>query len=188
VRDEDQAAVIVNDLISRRVAVIVAAASYAAVRTAKMATQTIPIVFRIGGDPVERGIVPSLNRPGGNITGITTLGVELGAKRLELLREILPANAAFTLLVNPTNPNAARQIEEIQTAARALGVRPLILYASSPNDIETAFSDMPRQEIGGFLTTADHYFFDRSTVSSHWSLANPFPPFIRIDSSPKPAA
>ena len=156
---EDRAPAIVNDLINRRVTVIAAVASNAAVRTAKAATQTIPIVFRIGGDPVARGYVPSLNRPGGNITGITTLGIQLGPKRLELLRELLPAGAAIALFANPTNPNAARETEEIQAAARILGVRLLTLHASSPYDIEVAFASIARQEIGSLLTTADPLFF-----------------------------
>jgi putative ABC transport system substrate-binding protein len=156
---EDRVPAIINDLINRRVAVIAAMASNAAVRTAKTATQTIPIVFRIGGDPVARGYVPSLNRPGGNITGITTLGIQLGAKRLEILRELLPAGAAITLLANPTNPNAARETEEIQAAARILGIRLLTLYASSPDDIEVAFASIARQEVDGIMTTADPLFF-----------------------------
>jgi putative ABC transport system substrate-binding protein len=158
---EDRAPAIVNDLINRGVAIIAAVGSNAAVRTAKTATQTIPIVFRIGGDPVALGYVPSLNRPGGNITGITTLGFELGAKRLEVLRELLPAGAAVTLLANPMNPNTVRATEEIQVAAGKLGVRLLTVYTSSPNDIEAAFANMDRQETGGLLTTADPLFFQQ---------------------------
>jgi putative ABC transport system substrate-binding protein len=148
----------VSDLVSRRVAVIVSLGDTAAALAIK-ATQTIPLVFRVGTDPVANGIVSSLNRPGGNITGITTLGQPLGPKRLELLRQLLPPGAAAALLVNPTNAGAAAETQAIQEAAHVLGVRLLILFASSPNDIEAAFASLARQDIGGLLTTADPTFF-----------------------------
>jgi len=156
----DRVPAIVSDLVARRAAVIVINGT-AAVLTAKAATQAIPIVFRIGGDPVAIGIVPNLGRPGGNITGITTLGTDLAAKRLELLRELLPAGVAVALLVNPTNANAARETEEIQAAARLLGIRLLILGASSPSDIEVAFASMARQDVGGLVTAADPLMFQQ---------------------------
>ena len=145
----------VSELVSRRVAVIAVVDSTAAVLAAKAATQTIPIVFRIGGDPIANGLVASLNRPGGNITGTTTLGVQLGAKRLELLRELLPPGAAVVLIANPTNANSVRETEEIQAAARVLGLRLLILKVSSPNDIEAAFASIARQDIGGVMNADD---------------------------------
>jgi len=154
----DRLPALVRDLVDRRVSVIVTLLSTAAALAAKAATQTIPIVFRIGGDPVAAGLVASLNRPGGNITGITTLGPELGPKRLELLSQLLPVGAAVALLVNPTNANAVIETKQIQTAADFLGVRLLILHASNPSDIEAAFASIARQDIGGFLTTADPFF------------------------------
>jgi putative ABC transport system substrate-binding protein len=154
----DRLPALVRDLVDRRVSVIVTLLSTAAELAAKAATQTIPIVFRIGGDPVAAGLVASLNRPGGNITGITTLGPELGPKRLELLSQLLPVGAAVVLLVNPTNPNAVIETKQIQTAADFLGVRLLILHASNPSDIEAAFATISRQDIGGLLTTADPFF------------------------------
>jgi putative ABC transport system substrate-binding protein len=154
----DRLPALVRDLVDRRVSVIVTLLSTAAALAAKAATQTIPIVFRIGGDPVVAGLVASLNRPGGNITGITTLGLELGPKRLELLRQLLPVGATIVLLVNPTNPNAVIETKQIQTAADFLGVRLLILHASNPSDIEAAFANISRQAIGGLLTTADPFF------------------------------
>jgi len=150
---------LLSDLVGRPVAVIAATVSLAAVLAAKAATQTIPIVFRIGSDPVANGLVASLNRPGGNVTGIATLGSELAQKRLALLRELLPAGAAVVLLANPTSASAAIETKEIQTAAHLLGVRLLILYASSPSDIEAAFVSIARQDTSGLLTTADSLFF-----------------------------
>ena len=150
---------IVSDLVSRRVAVMAVVASTAAVLAAKAATQSIPVVFRIGGDPVAAGIVPSLSRPGGNITGITTLASDLAAKRLEILREILPAEAAVALLTNPTNANAARDTAEIQAAARQLGVRLLIFNTTTPDDIEAPFTSFAAQKVGGFTNAADPLFF-----------------------------
>jgi putative ABC transport system substrate-binding protein len=148
---------IVRDLVSRRVAVIATMGDTAQALAAKAATQTVPIVFRIGSDPVASGIVPSLNRPGGNITGITSLGQPLGAKRLQLVRELSPG-AALALLVNPTNAGAAAETNSIQDAAQVLGLRLLILRASSPNEMVAAFASLAPQ-IGGLLTTADPLFF-----------------------------
>ena len=149
---------LLSDLVGRPVAVIAATISPSAF-AAKAATQTIPIVFRIGSDPVANGLVASLNRPGGNVTGITTLGTELAQKRLALLRELLPAGAAVVLLANPTSPSVAIETKEIQTAAHLLGVRLLIQNASSPSDIESAFASIARQDTSGLLTTADNLFF-----------------------------
>jgi putative tryptophan/tyrosine transport system substrate-binding protein len=150
---------LVNDLKDRRVAVIAALSGTAAALAAKEGTPTIPIVFRIGSDPIANGIVPSLSRPGGNVTGITTLGVELGAKRLDVLRELLPAGATIVLLANPTNANG--ETEEIQAAAPSSGVRLLTLYASSPSDIEEAFASMAAQNVAGLMTGADPLMFEQ---------------------------
>jgi putative ABC transport system substrate-binding protein len=155
---------IVSDLVGRRVAVIAVVISTAAALAAKAATQTIPIVFRIGGDPVASGLVPSLARPGGNVTGVTTLGVEQGPKRLQLLLEILPADAAVALLTNATNANAARERDEIQAAARLLGVRLFIFNATTMDDIKTAFAGFVAQRIGGFMTAAEPLFFQNSDL------------------------
>jgi putative ABC transport system substrate-binding protein len=150
---------IVSDLVGRRVAVIAVVTSTAAALAAEAATQTIPIVLRIGGDPVGSGLVPILARPGGNVTGVTTLGVEQGPKRLQLLLEILPADAAVALLTNPTNANAVRERDEIQAAARLLGVRLVIFNATKTDDIKAAFAGFAAQRIGGFMTAAEPLFF-----------------------------
>jgi putative ABC transport system substrate-binding protein len=164
----DRLGTLLRDLIERRVAVIAAITNTAAAIAAKAATQTIPIVFRNGSDPVANGLVAALNRPGANVTGITTLGNELGQKRLQMLREFLPAGVAVVLLVNPLNANAAAEMREIQAAANVLDVRLLILNASSPNEIDAAFASIARQDISGLLTTSDPFFFaQRDQIVTH---------------------
>jgi putative ABC transport system substrate-binding protein len=125
-------------------------------RAAKSATATIPIVFLSGGDPVEVGLVASLNRPGGNITGAAILTTALTAKRLELLHELVPAATPIGLLVNPTNPTVFKvEMMESETAARALGARLVILNASTLSEIEAAFEIRIAQRIGALLTSGD---------------------------------
>jgi putative ABC transport system substrate-binding protein len=154
----DRLSSVASDLVRRRVAIIVSVGDTAQALAAKAATQTIPIVFRIGSDPVANGIVSSLNRPGGNITGITSLGQPLGAKRLQLVRELSPG-AALALLVNPITAGAAVETKAIQEAAQSLGLRLVILQASGPDNIASAFASLAPQDIGGLLTTADPLFF-----------------------------
>ena len=127
------------DLVNRRVAVIVASRIPAAL-AARAATTTIWIVFAIGSDPVEFGLVASLNRPSGNITGVSLLSVELGAKRLELLRTLVPKATSIALLVNPNNSNAEPQTKELELAAAGLGLHLDVLKASSTADFDSAFS------------------------------------------------
>src|SRR5439155_949350 len=110
--------------------------------TAKAATATIPTVFLVAGDPVELGLVASLNRPGGNLTGVTNLNVEVGPKRLELLHELIPSATIIALLLNPTSANAEPLSREVQAAARTLGVQLRILHASSEREIDTAFATL----------------------------------------------
>ncbi len=139
----DRLPALAQELVRRQVAVIVAPGSVAAALAAKTATTTIPIVFMIGSDPVEIGLVKSLNRPGGNLTGVAYLNVEVAAKRLELLHELVPAAKSVALLVNPTNPIEAEvQTRELQLAARAFGLRLLALNASNPTEIEAAFATL----------------------------------------------
>jgi putative tryptophan/tyrosine transport system substrate-binding protein len=155
----DRLPAFVSDLVNRRVSVIAALESTAGALAAKAATRTIPIVFRIGGDPVASGIVSSLNRPDANITGITNLGDELEAKRLESLRELLPPDTAVALLVNPTNANAAAIVDAVQAAARVLGLRLLTVRARTQADIEAAFASISRQDIRGLVVTTASLFF-----------------------------
>jgi len=148
------------DLVRRQVAVIVANNTTAPV--AKAATTTIPIVFLVGGDPVTLGLVASLNRPGGNLTGVTTLGVELGPKQLELLHELVPKANIIAALINPANRNAETQTRNMQTAARALGIELLVLHASNERDLDTAFATLVQKRAGGIVISADALFTSRS--------------------------
>ena len=119
-------------------------------------------MFRIGGDPVAAGLVTRLNQPGGNVTGTTTLGVELGPKRLQMLREMLPARATVALFSNPRNANAAAEAREIQAAANVLDIRLLVLNATSPSELDVVFERIAQQDIGGVLNAADPFIISQS--------------------------
>jgi putative ABC transport system substrate-binding protein len=149
------------DLARRPVAVIVAMADTLAL-PAKAATTTIPIVFATGADPVTLGLVGSLNRPGGNLTGVTNLNVGLGPKRLELLCQVIPDATEIALLVNPMNANADNVIKDGLEAARLLGRRAQILKASSELEIDAAISMLVKRRVDGLLIGADAYFNNRS--------------------------
>jgi putative tryptophan/tyrosine transport system substrate-binding protein len=136
------------ELVGRKVAVIVVVGTTAAALAAKAATQTIPIVFNIGSDPVEVGLVTSLARPGGNITGVSQVFFTMAGKRLELLHELVPASAAVALLVNPTNPYTESEIREVQTRASALGLQLHVLNAANDSDLETAFVSLAERRAG----------------------------------------
>jgi ABC-type uncharacterized transport system substrate-binding protein len=152
------------DLVGRQVSVIVATAGTPTIRAAKTATSTIPIVFVIGGDPVMFGIVASLSRPGGNITGITLVVSEIAAKRLEFLLELVPANTVIGVLANPSNPITESQLTELQVAARTLGRELHILKATTENDLTTAFTMVSQEHIGALMVAADPFFDDRRTL------------------------
>jgi putative ABC transport system substrate-binding protein len=140
----DQLPALAMELVRRQVAVLAAAGSPAAL-PAKAATTVIPIVFMIGSDPVELGLVASLNHPGGNLTGVAYLNVEVAPKRLELLHECVPAAKSIALLVNPANPIAAEaQAKELQKAVNTLGLHLLLVNASNPIEIEDAFATLAR--------------------------------------------
>ncbi len=151
---------LVADFVARRVAVIVTVAGAPSAMAAKAATSTIPIVFQLASDPVALGLVASLNRPGGNITGATFLASPLIAKRLELLHEAVPAATTIAYLVNPNTPNDGRTTDA-EAAARVLGVRLLTLDARNASEIEAAFATIAQQRIGALLTDADSLFFGR---------------------------
>ena len=136
----DRLPTLVADLVRRQVIVITANTQAAPV--AKAATATIPIVFLTAGDPVRDGLVASLNRPGGNLTGVGILSVELGPKRLELLRELVPTATVIALLINPTSPTAEIQSRNMQAAARNLGLQLDVLHASTERDFDTVFATL----------------------------------------------
>jgi putative ABC transport system substrate-binding protein len=149
------------DLVRGRVATIVANSISAPI--AKAATSTIPIVFTTGADPVALGLVASLSRPGGNITGVTSLGVELGAKQLEVLSELVPTATVVALLVNPTNPiQADTLVRELQAAARIRGVDLPVLHASTESDLDMVFETLPRLRANALLVGADSFFNSRT--------------------------
>jgi putative tryptophan/tyrosine transport system substrate-binding protein len=155
----DRLAAAAAELIRRHVAVIVAWGP-AAARAAKAATATIPIVFSVGDDPVTMGLVVSLNRPGGNATGINLLTGTLVAKRLDLLARLAPTGA-IAALVNPTSPSAEPDTKEVQAAAQTLGRGLIILKASSEKEIESAFAIMLRQRVSALIVGADPFFAER---------------------------
>jgi ABC-type uncharacterized transport system substrate-binding protein len=146
------------DLVNRHVAVIIPIGGAPATMPAKAATSTIPIVFNMTADPVELGLVASLNRPGGNVTGVAMLGVELEAKRLELLHELVPASALIAMLVNPSNAQAKIQVQDAEKAARTIGQRVLVLNASTERELETAFTTLVRERAGALLVGQDTFF------------------------------
>jgi putative ABC transport system substrate-binding protein len=148
------------DLIGRQVAIIAAGGPPAA-RAAKAATSIVPIVFTSGDDPVQAGFVSSLNRPGGNITGVHLLITELNAKKLGLLRDLLPQVKGIAALLNPTSQNAEIQSDELQTAGRALGLQIEIVNASSELEIEVAFATFAQQSVGALVVGNDPFFVIR---------------------------
>jgi putative tryptophan/tyrosine transport system substrate-binding protein len=145
------------DLVAQRVAVITGA-NIAAALAAKAMSTTIPIVFAISVDPVEVGLVASLNRPGGNITGATTLSGELGPKRLELLHEVIPAATKIAFLVNPTAPIAESLTRDMQEGARPVGLQLDILHASTEHDFDTVFATLSGVKAGALVISADPFF------------------------------
>jgi putative ABC transport system substrate-binding protein len=145
------------DLVSRKVDAIVVSGQSAAALAAKTATATIPIVFVFGADPIKVGLVHSLNRPGGNVTGITVFSTELNSKRLEILHGLVPATEAIALLVNPDSPTADSVVQETQEAAHALGRRLSVLRASNEREIDTAWAGIVEQSAGGLLVSPDGF-------------------------------
>jgi putative ABC transport system substrate-binding protein len=151
----DRLPALVADLIRRDVAVIVVGGAVNAALTAKQATRTIPIVFVLGSDPVKVGLVASLNRPGANITGVTQINVQLLAKRLELIRELLPRATAIGLLANPDNLNTVSNVQELQTLARAGGWRMHVVPVRNQTELGVAFATFKDIKIEGFLAALE---------------------------------
>ena len=156
----DRLPALAAELVHDRVTVIAAAGTVSA-RAAKAATTTIPIVFSVATDPVAMGLVASLNRPGGNLTGVANLMVELGQKQLELLHQLVPAVAIMAVLINPILPAAESQARDLQVAARKLGLNLHILHASTERELDTVFSKMVDMRVGALAITADAFFLSR---------------------------
>ena len=145
----------------KRPVTVIAAASLPAALAAKAATPQLPIVFTSGGDPVADGLVASLNRPGANVTGVSAFFGEMGAKRLELLREFIPANSTIAVLINPGNPNARTRLAEVEAGAQAVGQPIQVFNARNASEIDTAFAEVVRQRPGGLLVADDPLYISQ---------------------------
>src|SRR5215468_3660809 len=169
----DRAPAMVAELIRRQVAVIFA--NTPGNLAAKAATTTIPIVFTTGGDPVQMGLVASLSRPGGNVTGVTQMNAEVSPKRLALVHELLPTATTIAILVNPASPIAEPQVRELQTAARALGLQLHVLHASTERDFDTVFASLTQMRAGPLVISADSFFNSRSKLLAELTLRHAVP-------------
>jgi putative ABC transport system substrate-binding protein len=154
----DRLPALASDLVRRQVAVIAAVGGAHSGLAAKAVTSTIPIVFVSAGDPVTFGLVTSLNRPGGNVTGISMITVALAPKRLELLHELVPAPAVIAMLVNPTSPYVEPETKDVMASARALGRQVQVLNAGTAQEIDAAFATLVQQRAGALLVSGDPYF------------------------------
>ena len=174
------------DLVQQPAAIIVAL-DLVCSRAAKAATSTIPIVFWSGGDPVHDGLVASLNRPGRNLTGVSMFNNVLGAKRLELLRELIPKATVFAILVNPANPNAEPQAKDAQEAARSKGVQLHVVRASTASDIEGAFDKLVNLRAEGLIVSADSYLASMKDRLVALAARHSIPTIYTIPSMPRRA-
>ncbi len=157
----DRLPALATEMVGRKVAVIAAVGDVVSALAAKRAAPTIPIVFVIGGDPVRFGLVDSINRPGGNITGVSLISSGLGAKRLGLLHDLIPNAAVIGLLVNPNNPNAEPERQDVVEAGRTIGQKIVVVNASSERDFDDAFATIVQQRAGGLLVATDPFFVSR---------------------------
>ena len=171
----DRLPALAADLISRSVTMIAATGSDFSVRAAKGATAAIPIVFTTAGDPVQAGLVTSLNRPGGNVTGATSLGIELGAKLLEVMHEMVPAAGTVALLLNPNNASGAVLSNETAAAARTLGLTLHVLRASTRDEIDTIFASLAQLRVGALVIASDAFFTTQSNQIAAWTLRGAVP-------------
>jgi putative ABC transport system substrate-binding protein len=176
----DRLPALAADLVSRQVAVIVATGGYQPALAAKSATSTIPIVFTGGGDPVKTGLVKSLGRPGGNATGVINIETELTAKRLELLRELVPTAAMIAVLFNnPTRPDAEWLLKEIEQTARALGQQMKVFDARAESDFGPVFATIAQQRVGALFVIGDPFFTSRRaqlvTLAAQYAIPTSYP-------------
>jgi len=170
----DRLAPLAADLVRSQVSVITLG-GLAPTLAAKAATTTIPIVFQMGADPVAAGLVASLARPGGNLTGVSNLNAELGPKRLELLRDVVPTARVIGLLVNPINPGTKGMVKEVQAAANSLGIALHVLHASVERDLDAVFASLVRLRAGGLLVITDGFLVRQVTQLGALSLRHAVP-------------
>jgi putative ABC transport system substrate-binding protein len=177
--ENDRLSELATELVRRRVNVIATPGSPAAAVAAKAATTTIPIVIGSGQDPVKDGLVTSLNRPGGNITGVSTMNQELGAKRLGVLLDLVPGAARIGVLVNPNSPSAEAVITDVRAAAAALGRQVEVLPATTNLDIDTTFASLARKQVDALLVSAGSPFGPRrmqlAMLAAHYRLPTILP-------------
>ena len=173
----DRLPALATDLVRRRVHVIATGSNLNAAKAARAATATIPIVFLIGADPVKAGLVVSLARPGANLTGITTLNLELGPKRLEVLHQLVPTATVLCVLINPINDPSFIEdnTRRAQAAARSLGLQIHVLQASRERDLNNAFSTLAQRRAGGLVITPDTFFSSRSEQLAALALRHAMP-------------
>jgi ABC-type uncharacterized transport system substrate-binding protein len=157
----DRLPALAADLVRQQVAVIAATGGNNSALAAMAATSSIPIVFTSSDNPIHRGFVASINRPAGNVTGVAWFSAGLGPKRLELLHELVPNAKLVALLINPSNPESARQPAELQEAARVMGLQPVVLAASTAGEIDKAFAAMVQNRVGALLVGSDPFFLNR---------------------------
>jgi putative tryptophan/tyrosine transport system substrate-binding protein len=163
------------DLVKRPVDVLVGVGGDASARAAKAATSIIPVVFGMGGDPVASGMVASLNRPGGNVTGVTVLSTQIESKRLGLFHELVPGSVVVGVLLNPQSASAGRQLQDLDAAAAAIGQRLFISGASNDEELDAAFALLAQQGVGGLLVAADVYFDTQRARIISFALNNRLP-------------
>jgi putative ABC transport system substrate-binding protein len=166
--------------LARRQVTVIAATGIPAITAARTATTTIPIVFNMGGDPIQLGLVSSLARPGGNVTGITTLGLELEPKRLELMRESIPTATSMALLVNPATPNAEIITRAVEAAARTLGLQLQVLHARTEADIDMAFATFAQRRAGALVVGNDGLFINRPEQMGALALRHAVPTIFQF--------
>jgi putative ABC transport system substrate-binding protein len=178
----DRLPALAADLVRRQVGVITAGGSVAA-QAAKNATTTIPVVFTSGADPIATGLVASLSRPGGNITGMSLLAAEMATKRLELIRDLLPRARAIAMITNPAFPGSHSEMAEVEAAGRSVGMQTHKVVASSPSDLDAAFATISQLSVDAFTVGADGFFITRreqfAALAAHYALPGiyPFPDF-----------
>jgi ABC-type uncharacterized transport system substrate-binding protein len=184
----DRLPALAADLVSRRVAVLAALGGDVSALAAKQATSTIPIVIGIGGDPIKAGLVESISRPSGNVTGYTLLTSEMEPKRLGMLHDLVPGAAVIGVLLNPNFPPVARQLQEIEAAARTIGQQLFIWKASNDAELNAGFVSLVEQRVGALLIAADPYFDTRRDRIIAFTAQNRLPACISFANLPSQVA